>query len=310
MKILLPTTMPLDPQLPSDVEVVYLDCRQPIPDEHRDAKVLVVWGASRAHLHSATQLENLRLVQSLSAGVDAIQAAGFADDVLIATGAGLHSYPVTEHTLALLLSLIRRLPEMAHSQRLHEWNRELGGIQPLHPDGKITTLLGASVVVWGFGEIGQHMAPVLQALGARVTGVARSAGERAGFPVITADELPALLPTTDVLISILPASEDTRRVVNGEIFAALPPHAFVVNVGRGAVLDQDALIGALTSGSIAGAALDVTDPEPLPADHSLWDAPHLVISPHAASGRPVGADERIARNVLALREGTEILHLA
>src|SRR5699024_7188712 len=110
MKILLPDTVPLDPVLPEGWEAVTVDARAEIPAEHHDAAVLVVWGPSRRHLASAAEsLEALQLVQSLSAGVDGILAAGFAEHVVIATGAGLHSRTVSEHSLALLLSLVRRL---------------------------------------------------------------------------------------------------------------------------------------------------------------------------------------------------------
>src|SRR5699024_8544940 len=142
MKILLPDTVPLDPVLPRGWEAVTVDARAEIPAEHHDAAVLVVWGSSRRHLASAAEsLEALQLVQSLSAGVDGILAAGFAEHVVIATGAGLHSRTVSEHSLALLLSLVRRLPESREAQQRHEWSSELGGLQPLHPEGRLTTLL-------------------------------------------------------------------------------------------------------------------------------------------------------------------------
>lgn len=308
MKLLLPDTMPLDPALPEGWEAVVVDARSEIPVEHHDAHALVVWGASRAHLTSAARhLGELRLVQSLAAGVEGILAAGFRDDVVIVSGSGLHSATVAEHTLALLLAMIRRLPDAASAQSRHEWSAELGGLQPLHPEGRLTTLLDARVLIWGFGDIGQTLAPLLIALGARVRGVARSAGERAGIEVITPEDLDEALPQTDVLISILPATDATERAVDADVLAALPSHALVLNVGRGTTLDQAALRRALEAGSIGGAALDVTDPEPLPADDPLWEAPHLILTPHAAGGRPVGADERIAANLRALVDGGDLL---
>ena len=311
MKILLPDTVPLDPVLPRGWEAVTVDARAEIPAEHHDAAVLVVWGASRRHLVSAAEtLESLQLVQSLSAGVDGILAAGFAEHVVIATGAGLHSRTVSEHSLALLLSLVRRLPESREAQQRHEWSSELGGLQPLHPEGRLTTLLGARVLIWGFGQIGQTLAPTLQALGAEVRGAARSAGTRAGFEVIAESDVMGALPEVDVLIDILPATEETAGAVGREVLAALPDHAIVLNVGRGVTVDQVALREALEAGTLGSAAIDVTDPEPLPQDDLLWDAPRLLITPHAAGGRPVGADERIGENLLALVEGTELLHVA
>ncbi|MEE1619355.1 NAD(P)-dependent oxidoreductase [Brachybacterium sp. J153] len=311
MKLLLPDTIALSPQLPEGWEAVVVDARAAIPAEHHDAAALVVWGASRAHLASAAeQLGELRLVQSLSAGVEGILAAGFAPDVVIATGAGLHSVTVSEHALALLLTLVRRLPEAAAAQERHEWSAELGGLQPLHPEDRITTLLGARVLIWGFGEIGQTLGPTLRALGAQVRGAARSAGTRAGFEVIAESDVLAALPETDVLIDILPATEATRHAVDAEVLAALPDHALLINVGRGATVDQVALREALEAGTLGGAGLDVTDPEPLPAGDPLWDAPRLLITPHGAGGRPVGAEERIAANLRALAEGAEIAHVS
>jgi phosphoglycerate dehydrogenase-like enzyme len=303
--------MPLNPTLPDGWQAVVVAAREPIPPEHADAQALVVWGDSRAHLASAAaSMPDLRLVQSLSAGVDGILAAGFGPQVVVAAGIGLHSATVAEHTVALLLSMVRRLPDCLAAQARHEWSRELGGLQPLRPEGRITTLLDARVTIWGFGSIGQTLAPILTGLGARVTGVARSAGKRAGFPVIADGDLPALLPETDVLIGILPATKATAEAIGTSVFAALPRHALVVNVGRGATLDQPALADALISGAIGGAALDVATPEPLPSDSVLWDLPNIIITPHAAGGRPVGADERIARNLAALESGGDILYRA
>ncbi|WP_422116662.1 NAD(P)-dependent oxidoreductase [Brachybacterium sp. UNK5269] len=311
MKILLPDTVPLDPALPEGWEAVVVDARAEIPAEHHDAAALVVWGASRRHLASAAEhLAELQLVQSLSAGVEGILGAGFREEVEIATGSGLHSLTVSEHALALLLSLLRRLPEAREAQARHEWSEELGGLQPLHPEGRVTSLIGARVLIWGFGQIGQTLAPVLGALGAEVRGAARSAGTRAGFEVIADDQVMAALPEVDVLINILPATEQTAGAVSREALAALPAHALLINVGRGATVDQVALREALEAGTLGGAGLDVTDPEPLPAGDPLWDAPRLLITPHGAGGRPVGADQRIAQNLAALAEGREILHAA
>jgi phosphoglycerate dehydrogenase-like enzyme len=303
--------MPLSPVRPAGWSTAVVDARAEIPAEHEDAEALVVWGSSRSHLRSAAaNLSRLRLVQSLSAGVDGIIAAGFRDDVAIASGVGLHDRTVTEHTLALLLTMVRRLPEAEAARRRHEWSRSLGGPQALHPADRVTTLLGANVVIWGFGSIAKTLAPILRALGANVTGVAHTEGDRAGFPVVTAADLPALLPTTDVLIGILPGTVETERAIGADVFEALPSRALVINVGRGVTLDQVALMDALTSGSIAGAALDVTTPEPLPAEDPLWDAPRLIITPHGAGGRPVGADDRISHNIAALENGTRLTHRA
>src|SRR5699024_2409493 len=108
----------------------------------------------------------------------------------------------------------------------------------------------------------------------------------------------------------LPATERTAGAVGREVLAALPDHALLLNVGRGATVDQTALREALEAGTLGGAAIDVTEPEPLPQNDPLWDAPRLLITPHAAGGRPVGADGRITENLRALRDGQELLHVA
>jgi phosphoglycerate dehydrogenase-like enzyme len=311
MKILLPDTMPLHPSLPEGWEAVVVDARAEIPADHHDARALVVWGSSSRHLASAAEhLGELRLVQSLAAGVEGILAAGFGPEVVVATGAGLHSRTVSEHALALLLSLVRRLPESREAQERHEWSRKLGGLQPLHPEGRLTTLLDARVLVWGFGQIGQTLAPMLLGLGAHVRGAARTAGTRAGIEVIAEQDVLAALPDTDVLVNILPATESTAGIIGREVLAALPDHAILLNIGRGATVDQVALREALEAGTLGAAGIDVTEPEPLPAGDPLWDAPRLLLTPHGAGGRPVGADERIAANLRALVEGGEVLHPA
>jgi phosphoglycerate dehydrogenase-like enzyme len=304
MKLLLPDSVPLAPELPEGVVTAVYDASAPVPDEHLDAEAMVVWGSSAADLAAvAGRMPHLRWVQTLAAGPDAVLSAGFAEDVVITAGSGLHDLTVTEHALALTLSMVRRLPAAARAQAEHRWADELGGLQPLRPEGAVTTLIGARVLVWGFGAIGQTLAPVLAALGAEVRGAARSAGERSGFAVIAEGSLEEELGRTDVLIMILPSTPETDRALDARRLAALPAHAYVVNVGRGSTVDEPALVAALTGGRLAGAALDVTDTEPLPADSPLWDAPNLVLTPHAAGGRPVRADVLVAANLAALLAG-------
>lgn len=307
MKVLLPNAIELHPALPEGVVGVTYDVSAPIPDEHLDAEVLVDWEVRRPMIADAAErLRNLKLVQALSAGADGVLNAPFGESVTICSGVGLHDKPVTEHSLALILALLRRLPACLAAQERHEWAWHLGGNQPQRGEDHITSLLGSRVLIWGFGSIGQNLAPVLRSLGANVRGVARSSGERAGFEVITDADLSEALPETDLLIMILPGLPGTANALNAERLGLLPKTALVVNVGRGTTVDEDALLAALNHGSIAGAGLDVTSTEPLPEDSPLWDAPHLILTPHAAGGRPVGADELITANVTALLSGGEL----
>lgn len=310
MKVLLPTSLPLEmSDTHTDIQFVPYDVTVPVPDEHTDAEVLVAWGNTRGQLaDSATRLTRLRWIQALAAGPDVILAAGFDPAVLVTSGRSLHDGPVAEHTLALALAAARRLDLMHDAQRAGRWARELGGVQSAHPSifPGLGSLDGAEVTVWGFGSIGQRLAPLLTALGAHVVGVATSSGERGGTPVITVADLPARLAQTDLLIGILPATPSTERAISAEVLGQLPAHAWVINVGRGATLDEDALDFALRSGTLAGAALDVFDREPLPADSPLWSAPNLLITPHAAGGRPQGSAALIEENLAAYVAGAPL----
>src|SRR5690625_3864207 len=138
MKILLPDPVELDPALPEGWEPVTVDAHAEVPAEPHDADVPALRGPSATHPASAVEsLTRPQLVQSLPAGVEGVVAAGFAEQVPIATGAGLHSKTVSEHATALLLTLLRRLPEARQAQSRHEWSAELGGLQPLHPKGRL-----------------------------------------------------------------------------------------------------------------------------------------------------------------------------
>ena len=302
--ILLPTSIPLAPDLPEGVNAVAYDVDAPLTDEHLAAEALVTWGNPDDRLReAATRLTRLRWVQSLAAGPDHVLSVGFAPDVVVTSGRSLHDRPVAEHALALVLASARRLDLAVRAQIGHRWAGELGGLQEGGNSERFTTLRGARVVVWGFGSIATTLAPLLEALGASVTGVARSGGTRSGYPVVTPGELDRMLPDADVLVLILPATAGTRRSVDAGVLRLLPRGAWVVNVGRGATVDEEALVDALREGRIGGAALDVAAVEPLPVDSPLWDAPNVLITPHAAGGRPLGADELIAANIRALLAG-------
>jgi phosphoglycerate dehydrogenase-like enzyme len=127
--------------------------------------------------------------------------------------------------------------------------------------------------------------------------------------VVTAADLGTLLPGTDVLIMILPATAETGRVLDAEVLALLPAHAWLVNVGRGSTVDEAAVLAAIRGGRLGGAALDVFETEPLPVESGLWDEPNVIISPHAAGGRPLGAAGRISENLTALLSGAPLTHV-
>lgn len=305
MKLLLPTSIDLDVQSLKGFAVTIhpYDVKVPIPEELVDADILVTWINSTENLRDAAQrMKNIRWIQALAAGPNDVLAAGFdTSRTVITTGSGTHDDTVAEHTLAMLLSGTRKLYEMRDFQARSEWPGHLGGSYPR--GGELTTLRGAQVLIWGFGGIARTLTPLLHALGARVQGVARTAGVRNGVEVLGEDKLADLLPETDALVMILPGSEATRNALNAERLKLLPRHAWVVNVGRGISVDEDALVDALESGEIGGAALDVFSQEPLPASSRLWKAPNLTISPHAAGGRPSGCTDLIADNLRLFMAG-------
>jgi len=308
-KLLYPTSLKLDaPSLQGfSVEIIPYDVEVPFPDEVTDAEMLVVWSNSSDNLKDAVKrLRNLRWVQTLSAGANEILSAGFEPHVILTSGSGLHDRTVAEHTLGLLLNSARRFFEMRDYQLQGKWPGHLGGPQPDRPAGAFTTLRDSKVLIWGFGNIARALTPSLLTLGAHVRGVARHAGVRGGVEVYAEDKLPELLPETDALVMILPGSPSTRHVLAAERLKLLPKHAWVINVGRGTSIDEDALCAALEKGEIGGAALDVFEMEPLPEASPLWKAPNLIVSPHAAGGRPQGSEELITYNLRRLQAGQQL----
>ncbi|KAI6084458.1 hypothetical protein F4821DRAFT_170770 [Hypoxylon rubiginosum] len=309
MKLLYPTTLKLDvPSLEGFAPTLHAyDAHAPIPEDLIDAEILVTWANSAANLSDAAKrMTNLKWIQSLAAGPNDVLAAGFPKGVLVTTGSGLHDRTVAEHALGLLLTAARRFDQMREFQLQRRWPQHLGGPQPDRPKDRFTTLRDARVTIWGYGNIAKTLAPHLAAWGATVRGVARSPGVRDGVQVYAEDSLAELLPQTDALVMILPGSEATKDALNAERLKLLPKHAWVVNVGRGTSIDEDALADALEQGRIGGAALDVFKTEPLPESSRLWTAPNLLVSPHAAGGRPQDAEALITYNLRRFLAGQEL----
>ncbi|KIV95834.1 hypothetical protein PV10_03440 [Exophiala mesophila] len=308
-KLLYPTSLKLDVNSLQgfSVDLQAYDVKKLIPEEHTDADFLVTWVNSPENLKdAASRLRNLKWIQGLAAGPNDVLNAGFNSNIIVTTGSGLHDHTVAEHTLGLLLASARRFHEMRDSQLKGKWPGHLGGAQPDRPAGAFTTLRDANVLIWGFGNIAKKLAPWLTALGAHVRGVARNSGVRDGVEVYSEDKLPELLPQTDALVMILPGSESTKDALSAERLKMLPKHAWVVNVGRGTSVDEDALVAALEKGELGGAALDVFKTEPLPESSTLWNAPNVIISPHAAGGRPQDAEALIAYNLRRFLAGQDL----
>ncbi|KAI0380634.1 hypothetical protein F5Y04DRAFT_257115 [Hypomontagnella monticulosa] len=309
MKLLYPTSLVLDTKLLEGfgAELHPYNVKEPIPDQHTDADILITWVNSAANLSDAARrLTKVRWIQSLAAGPNDVLAAGFPSSVIVTTGSGLHDRTVAEHAMGLLLTAARRFDEMREFQLQRKWPGHLGGAKPDRPKDRFTTLRDAKILIWGYGNIAKTLAPHLTAWGATVKGVARSAGVREGVEVYAEDKLPELLPQTDALVMILPGSESTKDVLNAERLKLLPKHAWVVNVGRGTSIDEEALADALEKGELGGAALDVFKTEPLPESSRLWTTPNVLVSPHAAGGRPQDAEALIAYNLRRFLAGQEL----
>lgn len=315
MKLLVPTaescnrSLVLDPKsiegFPGTIHPY--NVKELIPEELIDAEILVVWTNSAANLSDAAKrMKNLKWIQSCAAGPNDVFAAGFDPAITVCTGSGLHDHTVAEHTLGLLLNAARRFYEMRDYQLQSVWPQHLGGPQPDRPKDQFTTLRDATVTIWGFGNIAKTLAPWLVSLGATVRGVARNAGVRDGYEVFSEDKLPEVLKTTDALVMILPGDASTKYALNKERLALLPKHAWVVNVGRGICIDEEALHAALTANEIGGAALDVFETEPLPSDSKLWKVKNCIVSPHGAGGRPQGAEGLIAENLKLFLAGQKL----
>jgi D-2-hydroxyacid dehydrogenase (NADP+) len=226
---------------------------------------------------------NLRWLHSMSAGVDSPVFARFTDrGVRLTTSSGASAPPIAGTVMLYLLALSRGLPAWGRAQAAHEWS-----------PAPFRDLEGQRLAVVGFGPIGQEVVRLAQAFAMDPLVLRRRAVGDEPCPVRPLDDLLDVVRDADAVVLALPLTEQTRGIVSAEVIAAMPRRAVVVNVGRGELVDQQALTAALANGALAGAGLDVFDPEPLPADDPLWDLPNVIISPHT-SGSSDGTTRRVA----------------
>ncbi|MBB5957204.1 phosphoglycerate dehydrogenase-like enzyme [Saccharothrix tamanrassetensis] len=219
----------------------------------------------------------LRWVQATSAGLGRLTDRFPLDlsEVAVTTAAGVHAVPLAEFVLTGLLHFVKDVPQLKAWQAEHRWNRYTS-----------RTLSGQRVLVVGLGAVGRHTAAVLAGLGVEVVGAVRPGGT-SGAPgvaeVVGFDELTSVLPRVDAVVLACPLTPQTEGLLGAAELAALKPHAVVVNIARGQVVDEAAMTAALASGALRGAVLDVASVEPLPDDSPLWDLPNVIVSPHSAS---------------------------
>lgn len=234
--------------------------------------------ASAELLAKATKLS---WVHSPSAGVErllAISGIREREDLVITNARGVHGPAIADHAMGMLLALTRQLPHYHALQDKGEWSRK-------DPPQRPVALAGKTMLIVGIGGIGTEIAKRGHGFGMRVIATRRSDTpapefvQRVGKP----DELAAMLPEADVIAICVPLTPETNGLFDEKMFRAVKPGAYLINIARGKVVESDAMIAALKDGRLAGAALDVTEPEPLPAGHALWKAPNVLITPHVAA---------------------------
>ncbi|HEV2782155.1 MAG TPA: NAD(P)-dependent oxidoreductase [Actinophytocola sp.] len=274
------------------VELVRFDLDRPLPPEAERAEVLIpgVFAQART-IDLIHRLPNLRLLQLLSAGAE-LWIGRLPDGVMVSTSRGAHGGSTAEWVIGALLAIYRELFEFERHRQARHWAQHV-----------TDTLQGKRILVVGAGDLGRQLKRRLDAFDAHATMV----GYRARDGVHGREELPDLIGGHDAVVVMVPVTAETTGMVDGAFLARMRDGAVLVNAARGVVVDTDALLAELTSGRLR-AALDVTDPEPLPPDHPLWTAPGLLLTPHVA-GAAAGHRERsyaiAAAEIARFAAGTE-----
>lgn len=247
------------------------------------ADILVTFGPMMAE-HVLEKAGNVKWIQALGTGVDGIvDRPALRDDVLVTNVHGIHGAPVSEAALAAMLALSRDLPRSLRSQARRKWDRFPARL-----------LSDKRVGILGVGAIAAELAPKCKALGMTVIGISSVKRSVAGFDeMYTRDEVEHAARTVDYLVLLTPYSAATRGIVGASVLAAMKPTSYLVNLARGGVVDESALVDALRQGAIAGAALDVFAEEPLPDDHPFWRMDNVIVTPHLGGFCDVYADQAL-----------------
>lgn len=253
--------------------VQYIPADLVTEDQISEASVII--GNVPADMIRASK--RLELLQLESAGTDAYIVPGvLAGTTTLCNATGAYNRAVSEHAVALTLMLMKKLYLYRDAQNDSRWD----------DFGTVSSPVGTTIVVVGLGDIGMRYAKTLKAMGAYVIGVKRRAGACPDGidELVQTDAIDTVLPRADIVFSILPNTKGTVHFYTEECFKQMKSSAFFINCGRGNAVDSNVLLHALQNGEIAAAAADVTDPEPLPADHPLWKQKNMVITPHVAGG--------------------------
>jgi D-2-hydroxyacid dehydrogenase (NADP+) len=265
------------PQLTIDVVTHHNDVEPYI----RDIDILLCFSPPMAD-HVVRDAPKLKWIQALGTGVDNIvDLPSLGPEVLVTNVRGIHGAPVSEATIAYMLSLARDLPRATRAQDKTAWERWPASLL----DGKTVGILGV-------GLIAEHLAPICKALNMTVIGISASPRQAPGFDrMVKRDDLLAVAGELDYLVALTPMTPETRNIIGATVLAAMKPSAYLINVARGGVVDEQALVKVLETGQIAGAALDVFAEEPLPASSPLWKTRNLTIFSHLG-GYSLGYEDR------------------
>jgi phosphoglycerate dehydrogenase-like enzyme len=307
MKIILPAQIreQLAPQLPDGPAYCWVDEHGAFDGEPADAVAYFRWWTGRPILQKVLeQAPELRWLHTPSAGVDHVLIPPVLErDITVTNSAGVHAIPIAEFVMALLLSHVKRLHDYRAAQSEARWERSF----------RPGELYEQTLLILGIGGIGQAIASRAAAFGMRVLGIRRSPRPMEGVAqVVGMDGWRALLPEADALVIAAPLTEETRGMVDAAALEAMKPSAYLVNIARGAIIDEPALIGAMNAGRIAGAALDTFEEEPLPPESPLWRLPNVTITPHTTSGSPRMHERQIAlflENLRRFRGGEPMLNV-
>jgi len=261
------------------MRVVHLPDYAHLDEELPDTDILVAYSLRPQQLQEA---KRLKWIHSTAAGVAQLMYPELRDSgVLVTNPRGIFSVPMAEHVIGLMLALARNFPDSVRQQDRAQWAQQALWDLPQH----LTELHGRLLLIIGFGSIGKEVARRARAFNLRVWGVNRTGEGDSPLAdqILSVADLPAALPQADFVVLAAPETPQTRQLIGAEQIASMKPGARLINVARGSLLDEGALLRALQAGKLGGAALDVAATEPLPPESPLWKAPNLLITPHTSA---------------------------
>ncbi|HJZ64743.1 MAG TPA: D-2-hydroxyacid dehydrogenase [Candidatus Acidoferrum sp.] len=262
-----------------EMRVVHLPNYDVLPPELPDTDIFVGYSLRADQLIHA---KKLKWIHSTAAGVAQLTYPELRESgILVTNPRGVFSVPMAEHTMGLLVAMARNFPDTVRFQDKSTWGQQQLWDKPQ----QLTELNGKVLLIVGYGSIGEELAKRAQVFGMRVWGVTRSGAGDNSFleKILPARDLDEALAEADYVVIAAPETAETKHLISAKKIARMKRDARLINVGRGSLLDESALIAALESGHLAGAALDVASQEPLPENSPLWQAPNLFITPHTSA---------------------------